>query len=71
LSLPQEIIILITELLNPNFCIGSLIDFQENLINKQLYFDIINIDKEKYLLIGTTCYQLTNKAKNYLKKLKL
>ena len=102
ITLPQDQIIIITELLNPNFCIGSLTD----LSNKKLYFDIINIKScqkdqitssgfntidglnpiaddgvrnlniishkhENYLLIGTTCYQESNVAKNYLKKIVL
>ncbi len=89
-----------TELFNPNFCIGNL----EDLANKKLYFDIIKINsihqdkitssgfntsnglnpladdgvrnlniikhcKDNYLLIGTTCYQINNVAKNYLIKL--
>ena len=97
ISLPEDLIIIITELFNPNFCIGNL----EDLEDKKLYFDIINIKndniskitssgfnllnsinkfsddgvrnlniikscKNKYLLIGTTCYQPTNKSKNYL-----
>jgi hypothetical protein len=101
LSLPESQIIIITELFNPNFCIGNLTD----LSNKKLYFDIINIksnfqDKitssgfntndglnqfaddgvrnlniiyhgcHKYLLVGTTCYQPINVAKNYLVKIK-
>jgi hypothetical protein len=101
LTLPQDQIIIITELFNPNFCIGNLTD----LSNKQLYFDVIKIksalvDKitssgfntsdglnqmaddgvrnlniinhcgEKYLLIGTTCYQVDNVAKNYIVKIK-
>ena len=100
LSLPEEQIIIITELFNPNFCIGNL----ENLSDKKLYFDIIKINsysqdkitsggfntdnglnifaddgvrnlniikhhKENYLLVGTTCYQVNNVAKNYLLKL--
>lgn len=102
ISLPEEQIIIITELLNPNFCLGSLTD----LTNKELYFDIIHIKcdkigkitsdgfnslarvnnfsddgvrnlniiescdkKSKYLLVGTTCYQPTNVAKNYLVKI--
>lgn len=101
ISLPEEQIIVITELLNPNFCVGNL----EDLKDKKLYFDIININnsnvkkiisdgfnlsdkvnnfsdsgirnlniidgcKGKYLLIGTTCYQLSNKSKNYLLEIK-
>jgi hypothetical protein len=31
--------------------------------------NIIKSNKDKYLLIGTTCYQPTNVAKNYLIKL--
>lgn len=102
ITLPEEQIIIITELLNPNFCLGSLTD----LTNKELYFDIIHIKcdkiskitsdgfnsiarvnnfsddgvrnlniiescdkKHKYLLVGTTCYQPTNVAKNYLVKI--
>lgn len=102
ITLPEEQIIIITELLNPNFCLGSLTD----LTNKELYFDIIHIKcdkitkitsdgfnslarvnnfsddgvrnlniiescdkKSKYLLVGTTCYQPRNVAKNYLVKI--
>ena len=102
ITLPEEQIIIITELLNPNFCISSLTDLK----NKELYFDIIHIkydniskitsdgfnsldrvnnfsddgvrnlniiescdNKSKYLLVGTTCYQPTNVAKNYLVKI--
>lgn len=113
-TLPQDQIIIITELFNPNFCIGGL----ENLRDKKLYFDIIKIESktnyqnkitssgfntnnglnqmsddgvrnlniihnhdydhdhdhdhdhdQHYLLIGTTCYQSTNVAKNYLIKI--
>lgn len=102
INLPQDQIIIITELFNPNFCIGNLTDFSNNFSNKKLYFDIIKITdsnvqnkitssgfnqnnglnpnaddgvrnlniiethKKKQLLIGTTCYQTTNVAKNYL-----
>lgn len=101
LTLPEDQIIIITELFNPNFCIDNLTD----LSNKKLYFDIINIEsniqdkitssgfnitngvnpladdgvrnlniitncKQKFLLVGTTCYQPNNVAKNYLVKIK-
>jgi hypothetical protein len=100
LELPEDFIILITELFNPNFNISDL----DNLSDKKLYFDIIKITsgsrdkitssgfnvndglnenadsgvrnlniikhhKENYLLVGTTCYQVNNVAKNYLIKI--
>lgn len=42
LTLPQNQIIIITELFNPNFCIGNL----TNLQDKKLYFDVIKIESK-------------------------
>jgi len=104
LSLPENLIILITEFIfDPNFILDTNIDFTD----KQLYFDVIKINsctettekitsrgfstvdginprgddgcrninivdnnKGRFLLIGTTCYQKNNYAKNFTLQIK-
>lgn len=56
LTLPQKQIIIITELFNPNFCIGNL----ENLPDKQLYFDIIKINSNHQDKITSNGFNINN-----------
>ena len=49
-------IIIITELFNPNFCIGNL----ENLPDKQLYFDIIKINSHHQDKITSNGFNINN-----------
>ena len=56
LNLPQEQIIIITELFNPNFCIGNL----ENISDKKLYFDIIKINSDDQDKITSSGFNTSN-----------